>query len=218
MKSSLFIAFSGALVLVLSSHVWAQVGSEAQDAAALEAARAASIAARGQYNYNTGAGAVEGEAARSTALDTSARALREYYVRKQVNADYLASKNPRTPGLLYRLAELKRPDRLSLGQYSRQGRQLIWPAILKDPIFDEERAALDEAFAQRGAFDAGTDSQFYRLVYQLSKQMHEKMVDAIDQLSTTDSISARKFLRSLEFEARILPDDLGGLATSEPQE
>ena len=89
MKSSLFIAFSGALVLVLSSHVWAQVGSEAQDAAALEAARAASIAARGQYNYNTGAGAVEGEAARSTALDTSARALREYYVRKQVNADYL---------------------------------------------------------------------------------------------------------------------------------
>ena len=48
--------------------------------------------------------------------------------------------------------------------------------------------------------------------------MHEKMVDAIDQLSTTDSISARKFLRSLEFEARILPDDLGGLATSEPQE
>ncbi|MGI8979721.1 MAG: hypothetical protein ACR2FY_10880 [Pirellulaceae bacterium] len=218
MKSSLFFAFSGALVVALSSNVWAQVGSEAQDEAALEAARAAGIAAQGQYNYNSAAAAAEAEAARATAFDTSSRALREYYVRKQINADYLASKNPRTPGLLYRLAEIKRPDRLSLGQYSRKSRQLIWPAILKDPIFDVEREALDEAFAQRGAFDAGSDSQFYRLVSQLSKQMHEKMVDSIDQLSTSDSISARKFLRSLEFEARILPDDLGGLATSEPQE
>ena len=215
MKYSLFF---GALVLAVLNTSWAQFPTEAQDAAALEAARAASITAQGQYNYNAAAALAEQEGARATALDTSSRALREYYARKQVNADYLAAKNSTTPGLLYRLAQLKRPDRLSLGQYSRKSRQLIWPAILKDPIFDEERAALDEAFAQRGAFDAGTDSQFYRLVYQLSKQMHEKMVDAIDQLSTTDSISARKFLRSLEFEARILPDDLGGLATSEPQE
>ena len=126
----------------------------------------------------------------------------------------MAAKNSPTPGLLYRLAEIKRPDRLTLGQYSRQGRELIWPAILKDPIFDEERAALDELFAQRGAFDAGTDSQFYRSTYQLCKQMHEKRMTIIDQMSTTDSISARKFLRSLEFEARILPGDLGGLAVS----
>lgn len=215
MKSSLFFAFSGALALALSSNVCAQVGSEAQDQAALEAARAAGIAAQGQYNYSSAAAAREEEEARATAFDTSSRALREYYVRKQINADYLASKNAAAPGLLYRLAEIKRPARLTLGQYSREGKQLIWPAILKDPSFDVERQALDEAFAQRGAFDAGTDSHFYRLVSQLSKQMREKLVDSIDQISTTDSISARKFLRSLEFEARILPDDLGGLVTSE---
>jgi hypothetical protein len=203
------------MVLALASTGRAQQ-TEALDEAALEAARAASISAQGQYNYNSAAAAREGEEARATAFDTSSRALREYYVRKQVNADYLASKNAATPGLMYRLAEIKRPARLTLGQYSREGKQLVWPAILKDPIFDVERHALDEAFAQRGAFDAGTDSHFYRLVSQLSKQMREKVVDSIDQISTTDSISARKFLRSLEFEARILPDDLGGLATSEP--
>lgn len=213
MKRSPFFAAVPVLVLALSCTVFAQ--TEAQDQAALEAARAASVTAQGQYNYNAAAAAVEEEAARAASLDTSSRALREWYARKQMNADYLAAKSRSTPGLLDRLAEIKRPDRLTLGQYSRQTRALIWPAVLMDPIFDEERNALDELFAQRGAFDAGTDSQFYRATNQLCKKMREKMVDAIDQMSTSDSISARKFIRSLEWEARILPSDLGGLAINE---
>jgi len=198
--------------LILVGRASAQT-SEAQDQAALESAAAAQLTAQGQYNYSAAAAAHEGEEARAASLDTTNRALREWYARKQLNADYVAAKNARNTGLLKRLAELKRPDRLTLGQYSRQGRQLIWPAALKDPLFDEDRVALDELFAKRGAFDAGTDSQFYHETARLCKQMHEKLVDAIDQFSTAESISARKFLRSLEWEARILPGDLGGLAT-----
>ena len=206
------------MVLGLACTCSAQQPSEAQDQATLVNAAATNITAQGQYNYNAAAAAVEEESARSLALDNSSRGLREWYARKQLNSDYLAAKNPiSSPGLLARLAELKRPDRLTQGQYSRQARRLNWPAILTDPVFDEERVALDEAFAHREAFDAGTDSQFYRVTKQLCKQMHEKMVNAIDQLSTTDSISARKFLRSLEFEARILPGDLGGLVVSDQQ-
>jgi hypothetical protein len=170
----------------------------------------------GQYNYSLAEANRQNQEARAVAIENSSSALREWYARKQIHADYIGAKNARTPGLLDRLSELKRPDRLTTGQYSREGRQLVWPAILKKPLFDEERNALDRLFAQRGAFDAGTDSEFYRTTVQLCDQMHDKMVDVIDQLSSTDSISARKYLRSLEFEARILPGDRGGLANSNP--
>ena len=214
MKRSLFMA-TAAVLTALGSSGSAQV-NDSQDQANLVNAASNSVTAQGQYNYNAAAAAVNEEAARAAALDNSSRGLREWYTRKQVNAEYVAAKNPTpSPGLLNRLAELKRPDRLTQGQYSRQTRKLNWPVILTDPVFDEERIALDEAFAQRGAFDAGTDSQFYRTTNQLCKKMREKMVDAIEQMSSTDSISARKFLRSLEWEARILPGDLGGLATNE---
>ncbi|MCE9528991.1 MAG: hypothetical protein K8R36_23335 [Planctomycetales bacterium] len=209
-------AFAMLVLACMNMSAFAQFPTEAQDEAALEAAAAAKLSALGQYNYSSAAAAREEEAARATAFDTSNRALREWYARKQLNADYLSAKNARNPGMLYRIAELKRPERLTLGQYSRQGHQLIWPAVLKEPLFDEERLALDELFAQRGAFDAGTDSEFYRSTLKLSKQMHQKLVDSIDQFNTSESITARKYLRSLEFEARILPSDLGGLAVSQP--
>jgi len=201
------------LALVFST---AAQESSAQDEADLANAAAANVAAQGQYNYNAAAADVLEENARAAAMENSSRGLREWYARKQLNADYLAAKSRTSAGLLNRLAEIKRPDRLTLGQYSRQAGKLNWPAVLMDPLFEEERIALDEAFAQRQAFDAGTDSRFYRTVSQLCKQLHEKMVNAIDQMSTTDSISARKFLRSLEFEAKILPGDLGGLVTNRP--
>jgi hypothetical protein len=211
-----FINAAAILALcAFGSTSMAQVSSEAQDQAAVEAAAAQKLSALGQYNYNSAAAAKEGEDARAMGMETNNRALREWYARKQLNADYVAVKYARNQGLLQRVAELKRPDRLSLGQYSRRGRQLIWPSTLKDPIFDEERVALDQLFAQRGAFDAGTDSDFYRVTAKLAKQMHEKLVESIDQFSTSESISARKFLRSLEFEARILPNDLGGLVVVE---
>ena len=201
------------LALVFST---AAQESSAQDEADLANAAAANVAAQGQYNYNAAAADVLEENARAAAMENSSRGLREWYARKQLNADYLAAKSRTSAGLLNRLAEIKRPDRLTLGQYSRQAGKLNWPAVLMDPLFEEERIALDEAFAHRQAFDAGTDSRFYRTVSQLCKQLHEKMVNAIDQMSTTDSISARKFLRSLEFEAKILPGDLGGLVTNRP--
>jgi len=206
---------AGTVALALISTAPAQESSPAQDEAVLANAAAASLSARGQYNYNAAAADVQEEAARAAALETSSRGLREWYARKQLNADYLAAKTQTAPGILERVAQIKRPDRLTLGQYSRQAGKLNWPAVLTDPVFEEERIALDEVFAQRQAFDAGTDSHFYRTVSQLIKQLREKMVNSIDQMSTTDSVRARKFLRSIEFEAKILPNDLGGLATND---
>lgn len=214
MRNSVICTIGGFVALFLTSTAQAQVQSEAQDEAAVTAANAAAVTAQGQYNYNAAASAVQVEAARGEAMENANRGLREWYARKQLNADYLATKSGATPGLLNRIAEVKRPDRLTLSQYSRQAGKLNWPASLKDPIFDDERLALDEAFAQRQAFDAGTDSQFYQLVHQLCRQLHGKMVDSIEQMSTADSISARKFLRSIEYEAKILPGDLGGLAVN----
>src|SRR4051812_47752037 len=149
--------------LLLACTVLAQAPTDAQDAAALEQARAAALAAQGQYNYSASASNLQDRQADSIGLQNSSQALREWYARKQANNEFRAAKYPvSSAGLMTRLAELKRPDRLQLDQYSRETGKLNWPAVLKDPVFAEERAALDELFAQRQAFDAGTNSQFYR--------------------------------------------------------
>jgi len=165
------------------------------------------LTAAGQYNYNTALAMVQAENARSLYLDNYARAVRGRYDLKRVNAEYRAALNP-LPNQqeLIHVAEIIRPDRLAESQYSRSLGKLSWPAALLSPMFNEERVRLESAFALRTTHDAGIDSLFYRHVKELCDRMHDKMVANIDSLSTADSVSARKFLRSLEFEARLQPD------------
>src|SRR5437868_100728 len=132
MRNLVICTMGGLAALFFTSAAEAQVQSEAQDEAAVTAANAAAVTAQGQYNYNAAAAAVQVESARGEAMENANRGLREWYARKQLNADYLATKSGSTPGLLNRVAEIKRPDRLTLSQYSRQAGRLTWPASLKD--------------------------------------------------------------------------------------
>jgi hypothetical protein len=83
---------------------------------------------------------------------------------------------------------------------------LAWPAVLLQPEFAADRAALETAFGQRRPEDVGVTSVFYRDVSQRCQRMYATMLSQIDQLSTADSVAARKFLKSLEYEARHLPE------------
>lgn len=170
------------------------------------------LAAAGQYNLNSAQAADVLENARAKAIYNYRSAIDARYAIKRANDEYRAAKLAQermTPELLSRVIQAKMPDRLTAAEYSPRTGALKWPAILEEPEFDVDRAAVEAAFAQRRPEDVGMTSIFYREVSQRTQRMHAKMLAQIDNLSTTDSVAARRFLRSLEFEARHLPEEIG---------
>lgn len=119
-----------------------------------------------------------------------------------------------SPELLSRVIQAKLPDRLTAAEYNPRSGQIKWPAVLLRPEFEADRRAISHAFSQRRPEDTGMTSIFYRDVSLRTLRMHNMMLAQIDSLSTTDSIAARKFLKSVDFEARHLPVD-NGLAFNE---
>ena len=177
----------------------------------LEGAGAA-LSGAGQYNLNTAVGARHLEEARGKYIRNYRDAIDARYAIKRAHDSYMAEKyadEKVTPELLTRIIEAKRPDRLSTAEYNRRSGDLEWPAALMGPEFAADRRAIDNAFGQRRGEDVGMTSIFYREVSLRTQRMHGTMLAEIDRMSTTDSIAARKFLRSLEFEARHLPEATG---------
>jgi hypothetical protein len=175
----------------------------------------AAAAGAGQYNLNSSIGVRYLEDARAKYIQNYRDAIDARYAIKRANDMYRAEKYARermTPELLSRVIQAKLPERLSAAEYDRRSGDLDWPAVLMQPQFDADRRAVEHAFAQRRPEDVGVTSVFYRDVSQRTQRMHGTMLSQIDELSTTDSIAARKFLKSVEFEARHLPEETPSLA------
>jgi hypothetical protein len=169
----------------------------------------AMVAGVGQYNLNTAIGARYWEDTRGKYIQNYRDAIDARYAIKRANDLYRSEKYARermTPELLSRVIQAKLPDRLSVAEYDPRTGDLAWPAVLLQPEFAADRIALENAFGQRRAEDVGVTSVFYRDVSQRCQRMHAIMLSQIDQLSTADSVAARKFLKSLEYEARHLPE------------
>ena len=172
----------------------------------------AAAAGAGQYNLNSSMAAMYGEQTRSMYIQNYRNAIDARFAIKRANDLYRSekfSKERVTPELLGRIIQAKLPDRLSAAEYNPRSGGLKWPAPLMAPEFSADRHAIAQAFAQRRPEDVGATSIFYREVSQRAERMHNTMVSEIEGLPPADSIAARKFLKSIEFEARHLPESTG---------
>jgi hypothetical protein len=188
-----------------NSYVASSEGSTAEGQGAM-------VAGVGQYNLNTALGIRYLQDARAKAIQNHRDAVDARYAIKRAHDNYMADKYAHeklTPELLSRIIQAKLPDRLSAAEYNPRTGDLEWPAALMGPEFSADRRALEEAFAQRRGEDVGMTSVFYREVSLRTQRMHSTMLAQIDRMSTTDSVAARSFLKSLEFEARHLPEASG---------
>lgn len=170
------------------------------------------LAGAGSYNLQSAQAIDTLESARAKYLQNYRDAIDARYAIKRANdayrAEKYASQRP-TPEQMSRIIQAKLPDRLTAVEYNRLTGALNWPAALMGPEFAMDRHMLQIAFAQRRGEDVGTTSVFYRHVSERVDHMYDTMLAKLDDLSTTDSIAARRFLKSLEFEARHLPEDTG---------
>jgi len=188
-----------------NSYAASSEGSTAEGVGAM-------IAGAGQYNLNTALGMRYLQDARGKAVQNYRDAIDARYAIKRAHDTYVAEKfaqEKMTPELLGRVIQAKLPDRLSAAEYNPRTGDLDWPAALMGPEFSADRRAIGDAFAQRRGEDVGMTSVFYREVSLRTQRMHSTMLAQIDRMSTTDSVAARKFLKSLEFEARHLPEATG---------
>jgi hypothetical protein len=188
-----------------NSYVSSEGGSTMEGAGAM-------LGGAGQYNLNTAIGARYLEDARGKYIQNYRDAIDARYAIKRANDLYRAEKFAKermTPELLSRVIQAKLPDRLGLVEYNPRTGQLKWPDILMAPEFSADREAIALAFAQRRSEDVGSASVFYREVSQRAQRMHDTMVSHIDNIAPADSIAARKFLKSVQYEARHLPESTG---------
>ena len=172
----------------------------------------AMLSGAGQYNLNTAIGARYLEEARGKYIQNYRDAIDARYAIKRANDAYRAEKFAKehvSPELLTRIIQARLPDRLTAAEYNPRTGTLKWPAILMGPEFSADRQAIAQAFAQRRPEDVGMASIFYREVSQRARRMHSTMLSEIDTIAPADSIAARKFLKSVEFEARHLPESTG---------
>ena len=80
-------------------------------------------------------------------------------------------------------------------------------------MYAQQREAINQTMAQRIVEDSGLGSQHHRQIGTLVTQLENKLRGELKQLSTSESIAARKFLKSVHYEARFsVTADVSGLA------
>ena len=169
-----------------------------------ELARATSEAA---INYNH---------ARSLALDNSAKTVSTYFGNLRTNYDMRAELRGRRMSQedFARLAQSAMPRRLSPGELDPITGRISWPMMLRDEDFTPYRTHLDKAFADR-ANNGSLTTRAYLGTLQLISGMTEQLKDSILDIPTVDYISAKRFLSSLAFEAKIPPQSIARLGMAQ---
>jgi hypothetical protein len=171
--------------------------------------------ALGEFNYNTSLAAINYQEAARLGLENHKQFVQDYFQKKQINksARFGDQSSRPTQEELARRAKEQLPERLASYEYHRSLGELSWPAILQSPLFAEERAAIDRAIAERTVENSGVGSANYVEIKNQTARLEAKLRGVVDQLTTAESIAARKFLKSLSYEARLpLSLDVAGLA------
>ncbi|HZL90538.1 MAG TPA: hypothetical protein VFB96_19380 [Pirellulaceae bacterium] len=156
----------------------------------------------GEYNLNTARAIREIEEARARNIQNHKLAVETWYDLKRQNKEFRADElAPLTTEQLTRIIEARRPERLTIAQYSPVTGKLSWPAALLGSAFASDREALEHGFATRTSRDGGPDSTFHMMVRDTTDRMLEKLRDRIDQVSPNEFMAGKKFLVGLKYEA-----------------
>lgn len=162
------------------------------------------IRSMGEGSYWYGRGLEHMENAESMALDNELREVQTFWQKRQIRDSYMALENPR-PSLeaIVRMAKIGLPDRLTASDIDPATGKLVWPAILLQPEFAADRAAVEEVFAmrQRGEIDANDP----RLVeaHQRIERMTDTLVADVDRYDAKLYLQARNLLDTLRYESSL---------------
>ena len=170
--------------------------------------------AAGESRYNSSLAMINREEATRRSMENRKQYAKDFFELRKLNKDArFQSVRPPTQQQLTRASKVRLPQRLSAHEFQPALGTLNWPAVLQRPMYAQQREAINQTMAQRTVEDSGLGSQHHRQIGTLVAQLENKLRGELKQLSTSESIAARKFLKSVHYEARFpVTADVSGLA------
>jgi hypothetical protein len=165
------------------------------------------LQAAGQYNYNTSLGLSFAADAWAKNIVNRVNSVDAYLSGKRANAQYqMAMRGPRaTQQQLVTISKTTAPKRLTDYEMDQASGTINWPAVLRQPEFDAYRMRLDDLFAERDPANSGLGTPNYEEIVYLTNLLQQDLKGDIGHLTPAEYVAAKKFLTSLNHEARFTP-------------
>lgn len=147
---------------------------------------------------------IDRETARSMNYDNQLKHVRTYFEKRRLNRAYReVERGPRrTREQIAATAKLAVPDRLSVQQFDAYGGRINWPAAVRTAEYEGQRRQLDRLFAAHAAAGSGLQSPYYARIQTSMEQIQKTLVANIKSTNAEQYMYARRFLKSLQYEAR----------------
>ena len=165
----------------------------------------------GLYNYNTSVALINLQEARRRYVENKAIKAQTYFAMRRANREARKEErgNPPTKEDLARYSKLRAPKRLNSHQYQAATGQLLWPALLENEYFAEERSQIDSLMKKRTQVGLESSNGEPSQLKYLAVTMKRKLKSLIGDISPSEYMTAKKILTSLQYEAQFTPDIIG---------
>lgn len=160
------------------------------------------VRSAGDYNLRTSEAAKNYTDARSQDLDNRLKYTQNYFEMRRINKEARAAEqSPRLSNEdAFRMARQAAPRPLTSAQLDRLTGSIDWPLILRDPQYSALIEPLNQLFVERASGTTAPD--IYLKVQKAAEVLQAALKKNINIYKSGDFIAAKKFIDSLEYEAR----------------
>ncbi|MGD9720338.1 MAG: hypothetical protein AB7O59_07100 [Pirellulales bacterium] len=161
------------------------------------------IRAQGQYNLMTSEAAINLEEARRRAIENREKWTNTYFEMRRINRSYReAERGPRlTQADWVRIAQETAPRRVASHELDRVTGQIAWPSALRADAFAQDRANIEQLFAERAHAEGAIGHTNYDRIRIAVNAALENLRGRIRDINPRSYMEARNFLTGLAREA-----------------
>ena len=163
------------------------------------------IRAAGDYNLSSSAAAVNLSEARRREIENDQAWTQTYFAMRDVNREQREAQLKRqrgNPEDFPRYAQAGKPKLLDNRDLDAVTGQIRWPILLTAADFDQQRVVVEKVFAARAYHGILNAEDFLNAVRTID-EMSALLADRIRTVPGQDYVQAKRFLRSLAYEARM---------------
>ncbi|REJ64573.1 MAG: hypothetical protein DWQ31_21085 [Planctomycetota bacterium] len=168
--------------------------------------------ARGERNVMDAEASIRQEEARSMEMDNRIQATQTYWERRRINAENRYYSKEEKAAIRERNLEKRMFNNAKRAQGTRPGAGKLdpvtgairWPIALMSPRYASYREPLEQLFAERADKQGAIGYETYRKITRLTKEFLEEVRKVLrtEGMGQRDFLQAKRFLQSLEVEAR----------------
>ena len=200
----MYIRVVTSAALVLSGSVLAVGQSPFDSLREIATSLESAVRSQSEQSNRPSMAMIDRETARSMNYDNQLKHVSTYFEKRQMNRKYRDSLRPRRSGAqITAAAQRSAPDRLTSQQYDPYGGRINWPVALKTADYAQSRQQVDQLFAAHARAGGGINTNYYAPIHSAIDALQKQLTGNFKQTDASQWAYARKFLTSLQYEAKI---------------